>query len=251
MTFTANGVAQGFNAAPIAELASEETKGDETRWWLIDGTIAVEALADRVEAVVQHLLHEGHVWGEDDLVNAVYARFPGGLTPDLKLVHICIESYGEPDEQRIRLRREDDYDRRHLEISAVREDLTALGNRLGFDATLGVVWDVRWLEEGRESYVFAISSTAAVAPFLLGGRMPDTKAQRCLVAPGSRARLINFKLERDPRLSHAVKTDEWQFIKFRHLRRLMAKQDLNRYTFKTVLGLDPIAEQESAQIPLF
>jgi hypothetical protein len=63
--------------------------------------------------------------------------------------------------------------------------------------------------------------------------------------------LINLKLQRDPRLAEAVEAAGWQFIKFRHLRRLMAKQDLDRYAFKTVLGLDPIAEQESAQIPLF
>jgi hypothetical protein len=63
--------------------------------------------------------------------------------------------------------------------------------------------------------------------------------------------LIGLKLQCDPRLAEAVEVDGWQFIKFRHLRRLMAKQDLSSYTFKTVLGLDPIAEQEGVQIPLF
>jgi hypothetical protein len=251
ISFTATGVGQGFEAAPIVELGSEEAMVDETSWWLTDAAPAVETLADRVEVAVQRLLMKGRVWSEDDLINAVYARFPGALTPDLKLVRVCIESYGERDEERIRLRPEDDSDRRQLEIDTVRDDLATLGERLGFNTTSGSGWDVRWLEEGQDSYVFAISSTAAVAPYLLRDRMPNTKAQRCLVAPGSRARLINLKLERDPRLVDAVGSDGWQFIKFRHLRRLMAKRDLNRYTFKIVLGLDPIAEQESAQIPLF
>jgi hypothetical protein len=251
MAFAAAAVGQGFDDAPITELTTEETRADETLWWLTDAAIAVDALADRIEAVVQQLLMRGHVWNEDSLINAVYARFPGALTPDLKLVRVCIESYGEYDGERICLRSEDDYEQRHLEIDAVREDLAELGERLGFNAMSGGVWDVQWLEEGQERYVFAISSTAVVAPYLLGERAPNTKAQRCLVAPGSRARLINLKLQRDPRLAEAVEAHGWQFIKFRHLRRLMAKQDLDRYAFKTVLGLDPIAEQESAQIPLF
>jgi hypothetical protein len=251
MAFTAAAVGQGFDAASITELTTEETRADETLWWLTDAAIAVDALADRVEAVVQQLLTKGRVWIEDDLLNAVYARFPGALAPDLRLVRVCLESYGEYDGERICLRPEDDYERRQLEIDTVREDLATLGERLGFDAASGSVWDIRWLEDGQERYVFAVSSTAAVAPYLLGDRMPNTRAQRCLVAPGSRARLINLKMQRDPRLADAVEADGWQFIKFRHLRRLMAKQDLSRYAFKTVLGLDPIAEQESAQIPLF
>jgi hypothetical protein len=251
MAFTAAAVGQGFDAAPVTELTTEETRADETLWWLADAAIATDTLADRVEAVVQQLLMEGHVWNEDDLINLVYARFPGALAPDLRLVRVCLESYGEYDGERICPRPEDDYERRHLEVDTVREDLATLGERLGFDATSGSAWDVQWLEEGQESYVFAISSTAAVAPYLLGERVPNTKAQRCLVAPGSRAVLINLKLQRDPRLADAVQANGWQFIKFRHLRRLTAKRDLNRYAFKTVLGLDPIAEQESAQIPLF
>jgi len=58
-------------------------------------------------------------------------------------------------------------------------------------------------------------------------------------------------LRRDPRLARAVETDGWQFIKFRHLRRLVAEEELDRHALKTVLGLDPIVEREAAQIPLF
>jgi hypothetical protein len=251
MALVAAAIGQAFDAAPITELVTGATRTDETLWWLIDAASAAGMLADRVEAAVQQLLMQGRVWNEDDLVNRVYARFPGVLTPDLELVRVCLESYGEYDGETICLRPEDGHERRQREIHAVREDLAALGERLGFDATSGRAWDIRWLEEGQERYVFAVSSTATMAPYLLGDRMPKTKAQRCLVAPGSRARLINFKLQRDPRLADAVEADRWQFIKFRHLRRLMAEQDLDRYAFKTVLGLDPIAEQESAQIPLF
>jgi hypothetical protein len=266
VTFAVGAVDQGFDAAPVAELRQE---GTEALWWLSDPPKGMDTLADRVEATVRSLLAERPVWAENDLINAVYARFPSMLTPDLTLVGVCVESYGVRDREDIRLRPEDDQHRRHHEVERVREDLITMGRGLGYDAVAGDVWDVRWREHGRDTYGFAISSTARVAPYLLDWELPTLEAEstsvaepipeaestlearRCLVVPGGRARLIDLKLQRDPRLVRAVERDGWRFIKFRHLRRLMARNDLDRYAFKTVLGLDPIVEREGAQIPLF
>jgi hypothetical protein len=140
---------------------------------------------------------------------------------------------------------------RTAEVKVLRNGLTKLGKRLEFKVKRRGSWDVHWLEDKQESYVFAVSPTAALTHHLLARRTADEGAQRCLVFPGGRAQLVTFKLQRDPRLSSAVKTDGWQFIKFRHLRHLMAEAELDRYALKTVLGLDPIVEQEAAQIPLF
>jgi hypothetical protein len=52
-------------------------------------------------------------------------------------------------------------------------------------------------------------------------------------------------------LARAVEEGGWQFVKFRHLRQLLAEEELDRHALKTVLGLDPIVEREAAQIPLF
>lgn len=256
IALAAEAIDQGFDAAPILELPEEGDSGDGL-WWLSDEGATLETpeipetLADRVEEAVRSLLAGRRVWTLDDLINAVYARFPGVLTPDLTLVHICVESYGISDGGEVRLRPEDDHQRRCREIDGIREGLLLMGERLGYDPVASGVWDVRWLDEGRESYVFLISSSAAVAPYLLDAELTTPGARRCLVVPGGRARLIDLKLQRDPRLTAAVETDEWQFIKFRHLRRLTAKDDLDRYALTTVLGLDPIVEQEGAQIPLF
>jgi hypothetical protein len=254
ITFAIDAVNQGFDAASIVELSEE---GREPLWWLSNPPGGLDTLADRVETEVRALLAEGHVWVENDLVNAVYARLPASLTPDLALVQGCIESYGVRDGEGLRLRPEDDQHRRRREIEGMRENLITMGRGLGYYAVAGDVWDVRWLEGGRDAYGFVVASTAAVASYLLDSDLPTLQAnstgevRRCLVVPGGRAGLIDLKLQRDPRLTSAVKRDGWQFIKFRHLRRLMAKDDLDRYAFKTVLGLDPIVEQEGAQIPLF
>lgn len=250
IALAADAVDQGSRDAPVTRLAKADHQ-DEVLCWLSDLQGPADTLADRVETHVRRRLTERPAWAENDLVNAVYSRFHGVLAPDLSLVRVSVESYGIRDERDIRLRPEDEPQRRRGEIHEVRKDLITMGEGLGYRAVSGEGWAVRWLEEGRETYVFAVSSTAIVAPYLLDPRVPTQKAQRCLVVPGGRARLIDLKLQRDPRLSSAVEADDWQFIKFRHLRRLMAEKDLDRYAFKTVLGLDPIVEQEGAQIPLF
>jgi hypothetical protein len=75
-----------------------------------------------------------------------------------------------------------------------------------------------------------------------------------LALPGGRAVLVSHKLRQDPRLRQQVTRYGWRFLKFRHLRHLVqevtAKQ-LDRYAFQAALGLDPIVEQEEAQLSLW
>jgi hypothetical protein len=250
LTFTTNAIRQALEAAPLIQLEhKEETK--EAPWWLVDAPPAAGTLADRVDARVWELLIQQTTWQREQLVNAIYAHFSGSLTPDLRLVQICIDSYSVQEGETLRLRPEDDPVRRATELKTLRDDLVSLGQRLGFEVEQQDGWDVRWLEEGKDSYVFSISTLAALGQYLLTKRAADEGAQRCLVLPGGRAQLVDLKLQRNPHLTHAVEKDGWQFIKFRHLRRLVATEELDRHALKTVLGLDPIAEQEAAQIPLF
>ncbi len=246
--FSSNAIRRALETAPLTRLADRD---EGALWWLADASRAAEPLADRVEARVRELLLRSTPWRLDDLLAAVYGRFPGPLTPDLPLVLACVDAYSLPDGDVLRLRPEDDPAQRAVEVQALRQDLATLGKRLGFRVKRRGGWDVRWLEQGREVYVFAVSSTAALGGYLLGKHKADEGAQRCLVLPGGRAQLVTFKLQRDPRLSRAVEDEGWQFIKFRHLRRLVAEAKLDRHVLKTVLGLDPIVEREAAQIPLF
>jgi hypothetical protein len=258
LAFAADVIRRGFEAAPVSQFANQAGV-EGALWWLADPGQAVEPpLADRVEDLVWTLLAR-QPWDPEALVDAVYARFPGSLTPDLTLVWVCVDSYSVQEGETIRLRPEDDPQRRAAELKALRGDLAELGKRLGFKVRRRGGWDVRWLEEGREVYVFAISATAALGPHLLtfpvggeeGDGAADEGAQRCLVVPGGRAQLVGLKLQRDPRLARAVEAGGFQFIKFRHLRRLVTEEELDRHALKTVLGLDPLVEQEAAQIPLF
>jgi hypothetical protein len=249
-TFVTDTVRRAFEAIPMLQLADPDGAG-ETLWWLVEPSRVAEPLADRVGALVQELLVQQQLWDLEDLVNTIYTHFAGPLTPELALVLVCIDSYTMQEGTRIRLRPEDDPRRRAVEVKALRDDLIRLGRRLGFVVKRRKGWDVRWLGEKGEAYVFDVSATLALGRHLLTKRTADEGARRCLVVPGGRAALVSFQLQRDPRLARAVELDGWQFIKFRHLRRLVTKEDLDRHALKTVLGLDPIADQEAAQIPLF
>jgi hypothetical protein len=250
LTFTADAIRRAFEAAPLIQVFEQE-ETEKPLWWLADAPQIADTLADQAETQVWELLIQQRTWDKEDLTNATYARLSGSLTPDLALVLVCIESYSVQENETLHLRAEDDPLQRSAEVKTLRQELEGLGKRLGFQVKRGRGWDVRWLEEGRETYVFAISSTASLAQHLLTKRAADEGAQRCLVLPGGRSHLANFKLQRDPRLANIVIIEEWQFIKFRLLRRLVAEETLDRHALKTVLGLDPIAEQEAAQIPLF
>ncbi|MBN1811530.1 MAG: hypothetical protein JXA14_06825 [Anaerolineae bacterium] len=250
LAFIADAVRRAFEAAPLNQVAERE-ETEKPLWWLANAPQTADTLADQVESQVWELLIQQRTWDKEDLINATYAHLFGPLTPDLALVLVCIESYSVQVDETLHLRAEDDPLQRSAEVKTLRKELTELGKRLGFRVKRGRGWDVRWLEEGKEAYVFGVSSTASLAQHLLTKRAADEDAQRCLVLPGGRSHLANFKLQRDPRLANIVVIEEWQFIKFRLLRRLVVEEALDRHALKTVLGLDPIAEQEAAQIPLF
>ena len=270
-------------AAIVAMEAEQDKDGQSVFWWSAEkpSAILTPPLADRVTQAVGDLLVQQQQWKPQELVIAVYTHFPGPLTPELSLVQACIQSYAQPmgDGEEIHLRPEDNPLKRSAERRQMIAHLAELGARLGFDVDMHGKWDVCWLDpnDGTEVYVFDVSISVALGRHLLFSRSmskprsaPGTSPQsepestscpenlfagrdvtRCLVIPGGRAALVSVKLQRDPRLAKAVEQGHWQFVKFRHLRRLLERDDLDRHAFKTIIGLDPIVEQEVAQIPLF
>lgn len=244
LAFTVQAVEAGTARVSLQE---DETTG---RLWLPSAREeTVEPLADRVEARTLDILLSRPEWTTPDLLWEIYASFTGPLTPDLSLVIACVESYGRFEDGVWRLREEDKPDRRAEELRTLREELKTLGQRLGFRVGEGKGRDIRWREGRRDVYLFILSSTAALGRYLLHGPQIPEGAHPCLVFPGGRAELLARKLRRDPRLARAAAEKGWHFIKFRHLRRLIA-EGLDRRLFETMLGLDPIVEREGVQIPL-
>jgi hypothetical protein len=240
----------------------EMSPARSVRWWLGRPGSASPPLDTRVEATVHQLLLSTLVLTGNAVVEEIYRHFPADLTPDLSLIETCLRSYGQeitPDHWQ--LRPEDQPDRRVEEVATIQQELCELGKRLSFEVSLRTesagtlapglfpAFDVLWRDEGQPVYAFAIQWTARVHDLLLAEA--PTSIQPCLVMPGGRATLVGFKLQRDPRLRQAVAQAGWQFIKYRHLRRILAQESLNRHVLKQIFGLDPIIEREGAQMPLF
>jgi hypothetical protein len=235
---------------PTFRRLSGGERGQEL-WWLAQPAGGPAPLCDRVEIAAHQVLQEGVTLTEAEFDRALCAHFPGPLTPEDPLVTACLRSYGRQiSPGRWQLRAEDQPAERQAERQEIIEHLLALGRRLGYGSRPRVPFDAAWFEGKRLRAVFAVHWQAAVSEALA----LDAQQQGIspyLVIPGSRAALVSYKLAHNPLWQEAVDEAGWRFIKYRHVRQLLAQPEIDEYVLRTVVGLDPIVEQESAQLPLF
>jgi len=246
------------------------------------------SLADRVEMeVVRYLLKNPDCTAEA-LDEAMCRAHPALLTPERELILECLRSYGEcgSSARRWHLRTEDTPSARRAELEHMREMIQHTGERLGYTVAAlplaprsVLVWrpstegqsdqaeaqpegsppgqmkrkSAGWAkpttlkqEQPPEYWVYIPAS--AVRTNVLLTQVPGP-LQRFVVLPGGRARLVAFKLRRDPRLRAAAEQG-WQFIKFRHLRRLAGDEGLSQANLAQLLALDPL-DNSDPQLSLF
>jgi hypothetical protein len=227
------------------------TNGGDELWWLADPSGAAPALCDRVEEIAHEVLLRAEAVSGADFAQAVYAQFPGALTPEADLVAACLRELGrEGDPDLWQLRPEELPDARRTERQEIVEDLLALGERLGYRAAAWSPFEAAWFEGERIRAAFVVRWRAAVSDALaLGDQLRG--ARPYLVIPGGRAALVSYKLARNPLWQHTVEETGWHFIKYRHVRQLVGEPDVDAYALQTIIGLDPIVEKEQAQLPLF
>jgi hypothetical protein len=223
----------------------------EELWWLVEpGAVAVP-LCDRVETVAYQVLQSALALSEADFAARVYAEFPGSLTPDVDLVTACLQAYGhEPTPGYWQLRQEDLPGVRQAERQTMVESLLTLGRRLGYRAEARAPFDAAWFEGKESRALFAVRWQAVVSDALALGQQA-AGARLYLVIPGGRAALVSHKLAHNPLWQQAVDEEGWWFIKYRHVRQLLDQAEVDEYTLQTIVGLDPIVERDTAQLPLF
>jgi hypothetical protein len=112
-------------------------------------------------------------------------------------------------------------------------------------------FDVLWHEDKEVRHAFVLLSMAALG--LIPWHKDDMGEgiNRYLVIPEERGDLASFKLDRSPWLRQAMVSGHWQFIKYGHLSQLVSAAEVDRHDLKKIVGLQPIIEQDEAQIPLF
>lgn len=211
-------------------------------------------LADRVEMEAVRFLVKHPEAAVTAVDEAVCAAFPGLLTPEREMVERILGSYCQPAEDDLRrLRDEDSPAARSEDLRHMLALLLAAGKRLGFIVKSvpapGGRQALRWIDsDNRQGYEFFVIASA-VAGELLIGNVAKSDLRPVLALPGGRAALMEYKLQRDPRLQQALKAG-WRLIKYRHLRRLAEDLDLKRDTLEARLGLDPL-ENHDPQMSLF
>lgn len=247
---------------------------DDQAQWAPVVLPASPPLADRVERRVAGLLQTGSQ-SLEEVFNAVYADFPGWETPDRGLVAACIESYGLSDGDVVRLREEDQPERRARDRGEMLLRLHDLGHRLGFQVWVGEIEKTRasglvplgrggplpsrnwtpaglvWHEDGHPSHAFALAVEAVLLPWLLPAPDDLGGCPRYVVLPGGRAALLDYKLRRCPAWRGRLAVSGWEFIKFRHLRKLAAQPDLGLAGFRARIALDPVVALPGSQLALF
>jgi hypothetical protein len=234
-----------------AQFTSEfKLLGDDDLVWLQNERNVAKPLADRVEETILQLLQKKPEWTREQLEAEIYTLYTGPQTPEPELVNICINAYTITNlNNTLSLRPEDTPKTRRSELRESRNKIEQLGMQLGFSVARRLNSDIVWKEPQKVPYLFRFTSTALLTSHLLNAARMHTSERRCLVLPGGRASLVALKLRRDPRLQQAILRDHWVFIKFRHLRRMLAEIK-HRGEIDFYLGLDPIVEMDSAQIPL-
>lgn len=223
----------------------------EELWWLAQPRDVALPLCDRVEAAAHGVLQEALALTETDFVGRVYVQFPGSLTPDSELVLACLQAYGyEPTPGFWQLRQEDLPGAREAEREELLGHLQTLGRRLGYRAEPWAPFDVGWFAGQELQAVFLVRWQATVSEIpALAKQVAGIRPY--LVIPGGRAALASYKLTHNPLWRQVVDKGGWWFIKYRHVRKLVSQPEVDEYTLRTVVGLDPIVERETAQLPLF
>lgn len=247
---------------------------DQGGLWLAEQLSTQAPLADRVEQFVAGQLEAGPA-APQALTEATFAAFPGWLTPDAALLAACLESYGQPDGELLRLRPEDAPMRRSEDLAGMVRLLVDLGRRLGYEVWLApqkapllaadrlgdeqaaarpADWapaSVVWHAAGDPAFAFAVVAQAGLHAWLAAPSEALAGCPRYVALPGGRAGLLDFKLRRCPPWRTRLAWAGWEFVKFRHLRDLAGQPGLSLAGFRARIGLDPIVTLPGQQLALF
>lgn len=222
-------------------------------WWHQELFPNPNPLADQVEMDLVALLAADQPHPKESLEGSLYQSYPGSLTPPADLIELCLRSYGQQPEGSGSgwvLKPGDLPEKRIQDLEEMAVLLKDIGEQLGFETTqqppIGRVKVFRWQDGEEDQATFFISASAVLNKILL--KHAQTPPHPWIILPGSRARLVTYKLQHNPPLAERI-DQAWGFIKFRHLRRLADEGSLTRKNYLERFELDPLT-YDAPQLPL-
>lgn len=223
-----------------------------SKWWLVDAREVKPPLAERVEQFILNYFKENLSAPFHEIERAACREFKGKLTPSPELIHSVITSYCEfprPTSEMIQLREEEGYKKRISDLHETRTLLIRTGKSFGFRVNEPETDLVEWERNDQTTaYRFLLKTSCNLMDQIVQAPEEETTEQ-VFVLPGSRSRLIAFRMREDPRLASAL-TNHWHFLKFRHLRRLTAMESLTFDLWEDLLEGDPLLWEAPEQTPL-
>ncbi len=220
-------------------------------WWLAQPENTQTPLADRVELEILDLLINKREILYRELLQNIHQRFPGYLTPSDTLLQHCLESYASFDQshQVWMIKEKDLPSAREKNMQEMFANIKVIAQKLGvrIEGDHPVTWTLHARPEF-PLYQLVVGRTAAIDRDLLTN-LPDG-CEIVFILPGSRSRLLKFKIERDPYLAEQI-TNHCHFLKYRTLRSIAARTDLSLELWKVLIESDPISLEETTQLSMF
>lgn len=218
-------------------------------------------LSERVEVAAREILQSAGRLRADEFEDALLARFPGLLTPEIELVELCAQAYADwVDGEWVW--RASDVD---AQLSRARTLLVQLGVRLGFDVCQDIApFDLVW----RAEKVIPGSSAGSVHEqrvwedvygFLFRARADfgDLVARRVhlrhgfVIIPETQVALTRERLRRDPLWLKRLERAGWEFLRVPFVEMLLQEEWTERPEFQLAWGLDPPLARGKEQMELF
>lgn len=227
----------------------------ESGWWWLrqPPSQAEQPLSDRMEKfIVEWMVAAQRPFSAEDVFSALCKEFSGLSTPNREFTQVCLESYAAPlsTSPDLYVLNENDLPaQRQKDIVEIQQLLQQIGSQLGFlsHGQQPLIWKEK--PSGQSAYLFHCFASGIISRFVFSQQSLPPEA--CvLVLPGSRSRLLDYKLEHNPALTAAVQSG-WRIVKFRHIRRLAERQNLTRKLWEALLNTDPPSWAEPTQLPIF
>ncbi len=222
-------------------------------WWHQELVLDTEPLKDLVEIeLVEMLLSKNSPVPMADFEDRINHFHPGLNTPGCEIIQLCLHSYAVPtgkDPAGWQLKPSEQPGKRREDLQEIEALLQGMGKAAGLvprkQAPLGSVRILTWEEDAEVQFTFFISASGLLNRILFNY---PTARNPWIVLPASRAELVLYKLDQNPPLAKVFE-ESWNFLKYRHVRRLAAEGSLTRSNLHERLALDPLTADDP-QLPL-
>ena len=258
---------------------TEDEEDEKGAWWLKSPPEGIRALDDRVEEALRNMMQSQPFWTWGELDAKLKGMFPLPLAPEPQLVQACLTAYAREVEPG-RWQRLEDQDAGQQQRGDLFRSLIRLGNRLGcqvwlapeqqghlreagepadassiasarLEGTPEGIFDAIWLKPDGRRCAFVLCDTCEIDRSLARFSQVSEDTDRYFLVPAARSGSLRYKIRRSVLRRKMLRSSSWRFIKDVHIQRLAGAEEVDWQKWEQVSGLEPLVEQDEAQLPLF